>query len=503
VYTLVDDFGWADAGWHRPDNYTDVRTPGFNALVKEGVELDRHYVFKMCSPTRSAVQVGRNPIHVNVLNIVPQHHNPKDPVSGYAGIPRNMTGIAEILSRAGYVTHMYGKWDAGMATWEHSPRGRGYQHSLFYFHHSNDYWKNTEGSCHGTPVVDLWEDTKPAHGLNNSQECSQDNQAEGCVYEDAVFNERVMNVLRTHNLSTPLFLFWAPHIVHMPLSVPNEWLDRFSAVDNIHRRFYHSMVGYVDEAIWNATQVMKERGMWDNTLMVVHADNGGPIYFNCGGNNYPLKGGKMANWEGGIRVNAFVVGGFVPEKVRGTKQEGYITGWDWYTTFAHLAGEDFEDKKAAAAGLPPVDGVNVWPLVSGQVSESPRTEIALGDEHEVTKATKIGGLIRGDYKIVIGIQTQSGWPGPEWPNATIWWPFLALHECGETPKHGCLFNIKTDPTEHHNIAAENPELFKDMLARAKEYEKNVFSPHRGLNDPKACELAMGRYGGFWGPFVGV
>jgi hypothetical protein len=57
-------FGWADAGWHRPANYSDVQSPHMDSLVREGVELNRHYVFQFCSPTRSAMQSGRNPIHV-------------------------------------------------------------------------------------------------------------------------------------------------------------------------------------------------------------------------------------------------------------------------------------------------------------------------------------------------------------------------------------------------------------------------------------------------------
>ena len=56
----------------------------------------------------------------------------------------------------------------------------------------------------------------------------------------------------------------------------------------------------------------------------------------AGANNYPLKGGKMEQWEGGIRVNAWVSGGFLPPKVRGTKYEGLACGWDWYGTFSEL-----------------------------------------------------------------------------------------------------------------------------------------------------------------------
>ncbi len=50
---------------------------------------------------------------------------------------RNMTGLATKLKAAGYATHMVGKWDAGMATGDHTPAGRGYDTSLIYFHHAN------------------------------------------------------------------------------------------------------------------------------------------------------------------------------------------------------------------------------------------------------------------------------------------------------------------------------------------------------------------------------
>jgi hypothetical protein len=66
--------------------------------------------------------------------------------------------------------------------------------------------------------------------------------------------------------------------------------------------------------------------------MVFSADNGGPIYRwgDPGANNFPLRGGKASNWEGGIRVNAFVSGGAVPVSMQGTKATGLIALWDWY-----------------------------------------------------------------------------------------------------------------------------------------------------------------------------
>ena len=65
---------------------------------------------KYCSPTRTAIQSGRNPYHVNPLNAAPEIYNPADPVSGMAAMPRNMTGMAMKMAAAGYKTHMFGKW---------------------------------------------------------------------------------------------------------------------------------------------------------------------------------------------------------------------------------------------------------------------------------------------------------------------------------------------------------------------------------------------------------
>ena len=96
-----------------------------------------YFRHKYCSPSRSTYQSGRLPMHVNVVNADMSVLNSNDPISGFAGIPRNMTGLATQLKKAGYATHMVGKWDAGMATPDHSPEGRGYDTSFIYYHHAN------------------------------------------------------------------------------------------------------------------------------------------------------------------------------------------------------------------------------------------------------------------------------------------------------------------------------------------------------------------------------
>ena len=78
-----------------------------------------------------------------------------------------MTSIAEKMSSAGYAPHAVGKWDAGIATFKHTPAGRGFESWLGYFGHCNDYWTQIDkcgmASCPGltdpeatVSMVDLW-----------------------------------------------------------------------------------------------------------------------------------------------------------------------------------------------------------------------------------------------------------------------------------------------------------------------------------------------------------
>eukprot|EP00755_Sulcionema_specki_P037438 Sspe_Gene.22930::Locus_8817_Transcript_1_1_Confidence_1.000_Length_1687::g.22930::m.22930 len=494
LFILVDDYGWDNVGYHHSTPDREVVTPNTDALAKEGLILDRHYVFRFCSPSRSSLQTGRLPVHVNVRNADPTVYNPKDVVGGYAGIPVNMTGIAQKLAAAGYRTHMTGKWDAGMATPAHTPIGRGYQTWFGYYHHANDYWSEklplsatgTTDIC-GNKYIDLWDTHAPAVGKN------------GTVYEEVLFTNRTLSVIANHNLSQPLFLFHSFHLIHTPLQVPEEYLQEFAFIDNAYeRRPYAAMVKYMDDSLGKIIAAVKAReGMWENTLIVFSSDNGGPIYYPGGANNYPLKGGKMSDWEGGIRVNAFVSGGYLPAKQRGKTYEGLVHIADWYTTFCHLAGADPEDHAAAAAGLPPVDGINQWEVLSGASNATVRDEIHISDQC----------LIKGRYKLIVGEMTQTGWTGPQYPNNTGLQPtYPALVPIGSWKYNcndGCLFDIFADPTEHNDLAPEQLLLVRKLRARLDELNGGNYDPDRGTSNSTACAVAENKYGGFYGPFIGI
>ena len=132
--------------------------------------------------------------------------------------------------------------------------------------------------------------------------------------------------------------------------------------------------------------------------------------------------------------------------------------------------------------------MNMWPLISGQNSTSPRTDVPANNFT----------LISGDYKIIVGNALQAGWTGPQYPNLTN--PrggINVVEKCGD----GCLYNIKTDPEERVNLATQMPDVLKKMQAALREYQKSHFNPDRGGVWPGACDTAVNQYGGFWGPFL--
>ena len=323
-------------------------------------------------------------------------------------------------------------------------------------------------------------------------------------------------------------------------------------------------VNYMDGAIADVIDAMKAEKMYDDSLIVFSADNGGPIYKGgaAAANNWPLRGGKASNFEGGIRVNAWVSGGAVPAEVRGKKLTGLMTIWDWYATFAELAGADPTDHAAAAAMLPPIDSVSMLKYITGQTPTSPRNSIAVGSSTPCTGChcssdhkfsndpclnlwggspsnTSVAGIIldlravgagapgetphtqaqaqaqtqtqggavepeHGLWKLLIGKMPMNGWQGPQFPNSSTatWIAETQELDCGDV---GCLFRLDTDPTEHHDLREAATQGNWAVLTQLKnlilEHNRTVFSPNRGLSAQEAACAQAKENQGFWGPWL--
>src|SRR3990170_2257482 len=97
---VADDLGWSDVGWHGGFS----KTPHLDRLVREGVELDQHYVQPVCTPTRTALMSGRYPGRFGPHALAP---------SNLRAMPLDTVTMATALKSVGYYTYQSGKWHLG------------------------------------------------------------------------------------------------------------------------------------------------------------------------------------------------------------------------------------------------------------------------------------------------------------------------------------------------------------------------------------------------------
>lgn len=126
----------------------------------------------------------------------------------------------------------------------------------------------------------------------------------------------------------------------------------------------------------------------------------------------PDTGGKITPWQGGVRVNGFVSGGYVPTAQRGTRRSGMIHLADWMETFCQLANTTCtHDPAAAKLGLPQPDSLSMLPMILGKNLTSPRVEYPI-------TATGQEMLIKWPWKVIKGTASMPFWTGTEFPNNT-------------------------------------------------------------------------------------
>ena len=80
---------------------------------------------------------------------------------------------------------------------------------------------------------------------------------------------------------------------------------------------------------------------------------------------------------------------------------------------------------------------------------------------------------------------------------------MQVENCTTASKPGCLFKISEDPEERHDLGADpaHEQRVSTMLRSIVTAREAAFNPDRGRSDSRACQVALGKYGGFWGPFA--
>ncbi len=163
------------------------------------------------------------------------------------------------------------------------------------------------------------------------------------------------------------------------------------------------MISSLDESIREIFETLHSQGLWENTLVVFSSDNGAAIDKDLMGSNHPLRGGKSRDWEGGIRLPAFVTGGLLHPSKRGLRTNKLMHATDWFPTFAEGARITPTNDKA-------LDGHSFWPFLTSKTNEkgnkySIRKKIVFTARKKMAwvLGTKLSGVIRkGDWKLHFG-----------------------------------------------------------------------------------------------------
>lgn len=507
IFMLADDLGWHDTSvFGDQSEKTRRATHNLTSLANTGVRLSNHYVHWHCSPSRRSFITGRSPLH---------HGEQLSKVSS-GDIDLRYTWLSEKLLAQNYISHWYGKGHTGYESMQHLPANRGFNGgSVLYLGGAGSYYN-----------MERFNGTKPMYTRNTDPD----------EYSTDLFGLLSLKAIQQHDTSRGLFLYLPWQAVHAPYDVPPTC--RQQGGQQSCPNLIEAMIRDVDVWTGRLVTALKERNMWKDTLIVFSSDNGGtqdPYNSSSvvGGSNYPMRGAKHSNWQGGIRTQTFVSGGLVPQEQRGSTNNGTFHITDWYPTFCHLAsegkpggGESCSDDSAVAPlpvdvsqpekdiygteAWPSLDGRNIWPQVARR-APNPREYLWLSAEVMIKD---------GRYKLLTAQQNpeitnsppMTGWRQLDgsWIDGGV----LDGTGCGvafHDREHfrPCLFDLASDEREENDLSLKMPDLVKEMWSELNRTALTAFLELTPAHMKGKCDaVCAGKhwraiYGNPNGPVCGV
>ena len=409
VILLTDDQGAIDVHSY---GSTDLQTPNIDALGNRGIRFSHFYAgSSVCSPARASILTGKSPQGAELSVNAP--HGKRMP-----GLPPDQVTIAEMLTSEGYATALIGKWHLGDKK-PLRPLDQGFDYSFGFYQGCIDNYSHfffwVPPNRH-----DLWE---------NGTEIFES----GKYFPDLMEN-RARHFIATHH-DKPFFMYYAMNQPHYPLQPTDKWREYYKDLP-MPRRDYAGCISTIDERIGELVADLKLYGAYDNTIFIFLADQGYSCEdrtFGGGGNAGPLRGAKFDFFEGGIRVPAIIAGPGIPA---GRWIESPAMGMDLLPTIAALCGV-----KELPAG---VEGTSLLPLLNKDETLHPVMYWKRNEQWAVRE---------GDWKLLVNPRDDA-------------------HKFPLDPVKDKVFlaNLKTDVSESHNLAAENPEKVQALINRFQQWQ---------------------------------
>lgn len=450
VVIVADDLSPYEVSAYGVDH---IATPNIDQIGKEGVLFKEGYATApTCAPARAGIMTGRVQnrygFETQIMEFYPTNMieylsgkyfvntgefvmkaKPDFPAEWQVqkqGIPPTEINIAEALKTVNYTTGVVGKWHLGISK-NHVPLKRGFDYQYGFYGASSLYtpernWSHVINHEHQS-FSGQYQWNTGRYGEAAILEMGKEIREE--AYITFAFRDKAIDFIEK-NKEKPFFLYCTFSAPHVPFQAPVDYYCMYEHVEDDNKRVYYAMISALDDAVGAVHQKIKDEGLDENTIIYFISDNGGASYTEATDNG-PLKGGKLNQFEGGIRVPFMMKW---PKRIpAGIEYEYPVSSTDIFVTSLLRAGGTLPSDRD-------YDGVDLIPFLTGEKKERPH-------EHLFWRADHIWALRDGDYKLILS--TRDGWAE--------------------------LYDLKKDISETYNLKDQMPELYEKLYAKHHEWQE--------------------------------
>jgi arylsulfatase A len=267
-----------------------------------------------------------------------------------------------------------------------------------------------------------------------------------------VLADAAMGFMEKHR-AQPFFCYVPFNACHSPMQAPDDLFAKYTKLGfEPKTAAVYAMIENLDANVGRMLAKLDSLGLAENTIVMFATDNGpNTPRFNGG-----MRGGKGSLFEGGQRVPCFIRW---PGKLEAGKRVPQIAQHvDVLPTLLDLAG-------LPLPATPPLDGMSLAPLLKGEKVEWP--------ERLLFEVSGRGG--------------KDGTTIPKYPGTVR----SATHRWVHDNKQEMLFDLRNDPGEKNNLAAEEPETAADLSAAYDEWFRAAVAGTEGRVQRFPITLAEG------------
>ena len=509
VIMLLDDVGFAQFGRYG----SDIDTPTFDRLAEGGLTFTNFHTTALCSPTRACVLTGRNHHSVGMGRII-------DLATGFPGYDAHISPrhgfLPAMLTPEGWAAYAVGKWHltprdlhhlgADRATW---PLGRGFERYYGFF----------DGETH---------QFSPTLVHDNHQVPPPGDHSTGYHLTEDITDRAIEWVtdLRNADPDKPFLLYYAPGACHSPHHAPASYLEQYRgrfdqgwdawrdacftrqkrdgivpettelsprpewvpAWDTLsadeqrvaarYMEAFAAMLTHTDAQIGRFVDFLETTGDLDDTLLLVLSDNGASSEGQVGGSLNDVR-----TWNG-LGTSTREALARIDEIGGPTIHNNYPWGWTvaGNTPFRRWKREVHEGGVADPlivhwpAGVPDpgsirrqyCHAIDLVPTVL-EICGVPAPETLGGAPQSPIEGTSLAGVLDDpghaevrtvQYYEMLGCRALylDGY------KAVTYHP-IHVPEPGLDDTRWELYDVRVDPSECHDLAADEPERLAAMIER--------------------------------------